>query len=313
MRGTLFVCAAALLFGCGGAEDSPLFDGGGGSTGDGGGTSDVIMTPDMGGGNCDVSKCATIPSGFHAVRLNDGNTACPGSWTSTSVVTSPVAADGACTCQCNVTQDPGCGSGQIFRFLDDTTSPTCGTQATTFTANNGGCSQIGAQLLLNHAHYEVDAPPAAGGACQYDAKLDQGKVSGTPALVCQPPATCVGAICDGGAVCVASDGDVDCPSGFPTKTLVGGSATATCGACGATCLATGTCTGTISFFTDQQCTLGKVDFTADGQCKPNVAVTTTAYFSYSYTGSLQSSTCSGTPPPSTATASLDKPVTVCCK
>jgi hypothetical protein len=215
--------------------------------------------------------------------LNDGKQACPGNWTSNDVVTNPVASDGACTCECNVTQDPDCGTGQIFRYLDNYSTATCNTPATTFVGNSGGCTQT--SLYLNYAHYEVNAPPAS----------------------------CVGAICDGGAVCVASDGDVDCPAGFPTKTLVGGSATATCGACGATCLATGTCSGTLSFFTDQQCTTGQVDFAADGQCKANVASTTTPYYSYSYAGKLVSSACAGQPPTSTATASLDKPVTVCCK
>jgi len=298
-------------FGCGGAEDSPLLDGGSSAT-DSGGGGDVITTPDT-GNPCDVAKCATIPSGFHAVRLADANASCPSNWTSMNAVTNPAAPDGTCTCSCNVTQNPSCNSGQIFRYLDDTMGPTCGTQASTLPANGGNCAQIGNTLYLNHGHYEVNPPPAQGGACTYDAKLDSNKVTATPTLVCAPPASCQGAICDGGAVCVASDGDVACPSDFPTKTLVGQSATATCGACAGACLTTGTCTGTLSFFTDQQCQAGKVDFTANAVCASNPASTTTPYYSYLYKGQLQTSTCAGQAPPSAATASLDQPRTVCCK
>ncbi len=128
------------VFGCGGAEDSPLLDGGS-STTDSGGGKDVNMTPDVGPNQCDVAKCATIPNGFHAVRLADANAACPSNWSSVNAVTSPVAADGTCTCNCNVTQDPACGTGQIFRYLDDSLSATCGTQASTFAGNSGGCTR----------------------------------------------------------------------------------------------------------------------------------------------------------------------------
>jgi hypothetical protein len=302
-----------LLVACSGADESPLLDGGS-SGNDGGGGNDVIVgndtAPVEGGPSCDP-KCATIPQGFRPVRLGDANAACPNGWTSADGFSSPTASDGACTCACNVTQNPDCTQGKIARGYDDTINATCTNAATTLLGNGGLCTQIGGTLYFNHGHYVADPPPPSGGACTYDAQLDKGKLSGTAARLCAPPQSCQGQICDGGAVCVATDGDQACPSDFPTKTLVGDAVTGTCGTCGP-CTATGTCTGTISFYSDQLCQTTSTDVTADAVCKANTIASTTGFVSYVWKGSLLKGSCAGTPS-STATPALDKPVTVCCK
>lgn len=302
-----------LLVACGGADESPLLDGGANGGGDGGG-GDVIVGNDTGpidtGGNCDP-KCATIPQGFRPVRLGNANSACPSGWTTADGVTDPTGTDGACTCNCNVTQNPDCTTGKIFRALDNTTTATCNVTATTLTANGSTCTQIGGTLYFSYAHYVADPPPPSGGACQYDAQLDKGKLSGTPARVCAPPQSCLGQICDSGAICVATDGDQTCPSEFPTKTLVGDSVTGTCGSCGA-CTASGACTGTISFYQDQLCQTTATNVTADAVCKANTIASTTGFVAFTWQGSLAKAACAGTPS-STLTPALDKPVTVCCK
>lgn len=308
-RGRFFFLS--LLVACSGADESPLLDGGT-SGGDGGG-SDVIVGNDTGPidtGNC-ATTCATIPQGFRPVRLGNANAACPSGWVTADGFTNPAASDNACTCSCNVTQDPDCSTGKIFRALDNTTSPTCGTAATTLNANGSTCTLIGGTLYFSYPHYLADPPPPSGGACQYDAQLDKGKLSGTPARLCAPPQSCQGEICDGGAVCIATDGDQACPGDFPTKTVVGDAVTGSCGSCGA-CSPTGTCSGTISFFTDQQCSLGQTDVAADGVCKANTVSGASGFQAFTWKGSLAKATCAGTPS-STATPALDKPVTVCCK
>jgi hypothetical protein len=310
MRGAFLFLGSlvSIAVACGGADGSNLFDGGGGNGDDGGATNDVA--PIDTGSNCEAT-CVTLPQGFRAVRIAGAKTTCPNGWVSADGMTDPVASSDACSCSCNVTQPPDCTTGKIARALDDSLSPTCGSAATTFAANGNGCTQIGQALYLNHAHYSATAPAASGGACQFDAKLDKQKVSGTATRLCAPPASCVGAICDGGAVCVATDGDQICPADFPTKTLVGDGVDGTCSACG-TCAVEGTCTGTLSFFTDTQCAGGEVDFTADGQCKANVASTSSAYYAYEWKGSVAKSGCGGQPA-STPEATLTNAVTVCCK
>jgi hypothetical protein len=298
---------------CGGADESGLLDGGG-TNGDGGNGGDVIAPNDSGpvdsGPNCEP-KCATIPQGFRPVRLGNANTACPSGWTTADGFTDPTATDNACTCNCNVTQNPDCTTGKIFRALDNSSTAQCNVTATTLTANGSTCTQIGGTLYFSYAHYLADPPAPSGGTCQYDAQLDKGKLSGTPARLCAPPQSCLAEICDGGAVCVATDGDQACPTDFPTKTLVGDGVTGTCGSCGA-CTAAGTCSGTIAFFTDSQCTTGEYDFAADTVCKANNASTSTGYLAFTWKGSLAKASCAGTPS-STVTPTLDKPVTVCCK
>jgi hypothetical protein len=308
MRRTLCLVLSWATIACGGAPSSSLLDGGTGPDGASDtGTSDT-------GANCDISACATIPMGFSVVSLS--TSACAGGWTSTAVVSAPAAGTGTCTCACNVTGQPDCTTGMIDRFLDDDTSPMCNETATTLEANGGVCTNIGAYIQFDHGHYAVDAPPPTGGTCEYDAHTDTTMVTSTPGQLCAPPASCPGAICGTGNVCVSQSGDVACPSGFPTKTLVGTSATAMCSACPSSCTVTGTCTGTLSFYpyTDPTCSTTPVSFTADGSCVADPTSDTTAYYQYyQYTGMVASATCNGTPPMSMATATLNGPTTVCCQ
>jgi hypothetical protein len=303
----LRACACAALLAvasaCGGAADSPLLGDGGGGGGDGGGGD---AAPD--GAGCDFARCPSVPDGFTFVRLGDGKAGCPSGWSGTDVVWNPSASDGACTCACAVGTQPSCDTGDIVRSYDQTSTPTCNVPGQLLQANQGGCSSTGVGLDLNRAHYQVDPAPASGGACTYTAQVDTSKIAASPGSLCAPPSSCPGAACDGNA-CIAHDGDVACPAGFSTKTLVGTSATADCSDCGA-CAVSGVCTGKMKFFTDTQCTQGEADFTADGVCKANTVSSASYFYSYSYTGSLASATCA--PATSTATARLDGQKTVCC-
>jgi hypothetical protein len=200
-----------------------------------------------------------------------------------------------------------------MRFLDQTTTASCGTPATTLTADGMPCDTLTNPIDLFGTHYQVDPVDPSGGVCEYDGMADKTKITSTKGKVCAPPSSCLGAVC-GSDVCVEATGDMPCPAGFPAKTLVGPSASAQCSACGGTCTVAGTCTGTLAMFTDQACTAGEIDFPADGTCNKSPAPTNTGYyFSYSYTGSVGTSSCAGTPPTSTATVTLDSPMTVCCQ
>lgn len=295
-------CGLGLGVACGGAEDSPLFDGGAG--GDGGG--DGSTTTDAG---CDNAKCPTVPQGFALVRVAQSQGACPSGWDATDAVTSPTAAADACSCDCNVTQQPSCEDGTITRGFDDSTTPTCTTAGATLPANQGACSQTGQALFLSHQHYQVNPPPATGGACTYAAKADPGKLDAAHLTVCAPPTGCAAAACEGN-VCIMQSGDVDCPAEFAHKTLAGASVSATCSDCGA-CTVTGACTGTMKFFTDTQCAAGETDFAADGVCEAQSGSATSYYYSYEYQASVQAATCGAAT--STATPSLEKPDTICCQ
>jgi hypothetical protein len=313
MRSFLIVAgvgAFVVVSACGGAPDDPLIGDDGSvtsdsSSGDAGG--DALPPGDS--GTCSVT-CATIPDGFRPVRLADGKASCPANWTSTPVVGSPVAGDGTCTCNCNVTQAPSCEGGMITRYGDQTANASCTTPASSIIATSA-CTYLGGYLQLYYSHYLVTPPPSQGGTCEFDSAADTSKVTSTSGLMCEPPTNCAGEICNGGAVCVAQDGDVACPSGFATKTLVGQSATATCGACTGACNAKTTCNGKLALYSDQNCTQGEVDESADGACDMNASVD--AYVDYAiFTPSPTTPTCDGTPTPPVPVASLTSPTTVCC-
>jgi len=312
MRRFAFLLPSVVLA-CGGAEDSSLLGDGGGGGGDTGTGGDGSVT-EGGPQSCDVTRCAKVPDGFQVVSLVDANTTCPTGFDTNDVVSSPAASDGACTCGCNVTTQPDCTTGNVTRYLDQSSTPMCNYQATTLSANGGACTAIAnGPLYLQYYHYATNAPPPSGGVCQFDATLDPQKISSSKARICAPPSSCQGAVCDGGPVCVKQDGDVTCPGDFPNKTLVGASATAECGACGSACTVVGQCMGTLGFYTDSGCSLGAQSFTADGTCVTNPASAATGFTYYQFKGSLKSATCNGTPPTSTATAKLNGATTVCCR
>ncbi len=307
MRTYRFVLPSAALVSivaCGGAQDTILLDGGNGG-------SDAASDAAIDAAQCDITQCATIPDGFVPVGLM-AQGPCPQGWSSTDVVTAPAVTDGACSCSCSVTAQPDCTTGSVARSFDDTSSASCTQPATTFQANGGTCTSVGGALYLNHAHYAVEPAAPVGGTCTYTSQVDSSKVTSTPERLCAPPTTCLGALC-GQNVCVSKAGDVACPSAFSHKTLVGGSATATCTACTAPCAVTAKCTGTLGFFTDSACSSTPVSFTADGTCNTNPTSNIGPYDYYSYTGSVASAACSGTPPTSPGTPSLNSPTTVCCQ
>ena len=308
--GMLGAALCAIAASCGGAADDPLLDSDGGSTSNDASTGDAISDGKSDGAQtCDVT-CVTVPDGFRPVRL--GGSSCPQSWTSTSVVSSPTAGDGTCTCACNVTQPPSCYGGDILRYGDQLTTATCTTQASTIQATQA-CTALGIAIELLYDHYQVDPPPPQGGTCEFDSTSDSTKVTTTSGMLCEPPSSCAGEICDGGGVCVAQDGDVACPTAFPTKTLVGTSVAAQCGACGGTCTPQTTCDGTLEFFSDSACTMDETDQTADGVCKDNPDLNAGPFYYSEFVPAPTTPTCQGTPTPPTATLQLNSPTTVCCK
>jgi len=314
---TLLLLAPLLLAACSGAPDSELFGPSGSNpSSDDAGTdtgADVVVLPDA--GPCTPSSCGlTVPTGFRLVGYADSRKdACPQGTSTRDVVADPVAGDGTCSCACNVTTQPDCTKGGIARGYDFyTNSVACNSTGYALTANGGACGTFGGSTLQLGTHISSTPPPAAGGACSYDAKADPSKVKAKEARLCDAPPQCGAALCSAGRVCVAQDGDVACPKEFANKTLVGAAPKIACDACGA-CAVEATCTGTLSLFTDGACAQGQLDLPADGQCaaRPSAA-NGKLYSSYAYKGTVKTAACAGTAPASKAMVDLDKPITVCC-
>jgi hypothetical protein len=254
---------------------------------------------------CDLARCGiTVPAGFTLMTATDGT--CPNGFTSHDWVSDPTLTDSACSCACNVTQQPECSKGNIMRALDYTNGAFCNTQATTLMATGNGCTPM-TGISTQGWHYAAAIAPT-GGSCTFDAKADESKLATKHVGLCEAPASCPGAVC-GSNVCVTKPGDVECPTAFPSKRIAAAKAKVECAACGG-CSLKAECGGTLSFFMDQGCTTGKLDFPVDGTCNANLYVNT--YYSWSFQGSVKTAQC-GAAPPTTGTAKLDQPTTVCCQ
>lgn len=303
MRVALVIGIGIFFVACSGASETQLQ---GPSPTDGGSTmstTDGHVDPRT----CDASRCnLVIPDGFTLMTAADGAGACPSGFEKRTLITDPVATQGACTCACNVTQKPDCTKGNIARGLDYQNQPSCSTPGTTLPAN-GSCTPLWQAISTQGWHYSASLEPS-GGACTFDAKVDDSKVASQPLALCEAPANCPGAAC-GANACIGKAGDVACPASFPNKRIAGTKANVACSTCGA-CTLDAKCDGTLSMFTDQNCTYGQTDFPVDGSCNANQYVRT--FYSYAFQGSLKKADCSAAPP-STATASLDQPTTVCCQ
>jgi hypothetical protein len=306
-----FVFFASVAAACSGAGDNPLGGGGGGGGSDGGGGGDGGGGSDSGLGPCDAKCGVNVPNGFKLVAASpDRQQACPQGWTSHDVVGGAMLMDGACSCACNVSQQPTCSTGSIMRSLDQGTNPSCGTPATTITLTGQACSTLPSYISAYGSHYSATLEPA-GGACSWDTKPDPQKLMAREARMCDVPDNCQGAVCGAKNVCVVTDGDLACPMTFPVKSLIGASASIECTACAA-CKLQATCTGTLSLYTDYQCMAGKTDYPVDGSCNKNPSQNTN-FFAFGFQGSLGKTDCSGPAPTSTGTAKLQQPQTLCCQ
>ena len=301
---------AFVLAACGGAADSDLLGTPPGNGSDAGGTdgrADGQPVPD--GGAC--GACGTAaPAGFHYVSYQaDRGAACPAGATTFDVITG-VGDSVTCNCPCKVAP-PDCATGNLVRTSDnDPINATCGLTGTVLSAAAPTCTPFQNFQIGLSTHIKVGPPPVVG-VCSAEGKPDLTSLKATLGRVCDAPADCSGIVCGGPKRCVAQAGDVACPAGFANKTLVGATVSAKCEACGA-CKADVQCDGTLSFFSDNACTMGQVDMPADNMCVARpVNSGGVVYHAYTYKGSVKSATC--TPPPDTKGApSLDGVTSVCC-
>lgn len=313
---SLATASSVLVLACGGATDSDLFAGPVGPGADGGPGADAstdapgsdVITP---GGNCDPMKCGiSAPAGFHLVTSTDRTAPCAAGWDQADVVSDPMVAPTGCSCACAISQMPDCSGGDLVRHYDFAGSPMCDQMGTTFTMAGAACTSLGFSLNLQASHYAVDAPPPTGGACAFTATPDPSKLTSAQGRLCAPPASCTADVCKQN-LCIAHEGDVECPSSFPKKTLVGASADFTCGACASACTVTGTCEGKLKMFTDDACTQNEADFPADGSC--NAPPSNNGFYTHiQYEGKVKSAACGDPGPAPSAMPKLNKPATVCC-
>ena len=214
---------------------------------------------------------ASIPQGWSLVAYEPSQVSCPAGYTASyDALANPQAAAGACTCTCSMTSQPTCDDGTLH--INWGSSSTCPSSILPLGVGGGGCTQMQPGGPAANA---ISIPPLSlsGGACSGFAVGDVSKVTTTEVRYCVVPGASAEGVCGGAApsgfsACIASPGDVACPSGSPfgNRTVIGDAQILVCSAC-TSCAVQGDCTGsTVKFFGDYLCTAYVGSITADGTC-----------------------------------------------
>jgi hypothetical protein len=302
------------------STDAPRVDGAGGSGGSaGGGPVDSALdrtgtdaVTDSITGPCQTPPgicVATLPVGWNLLLLGPNRSApCPANFVQQDVVSDPMAGAGACDCSCTVGSAPSCTTGQMQTRYGTTTS--CSSTGASINLSGSGCTALSGNL----SSYFSATPPPATATCTASPVSDSTMVTSTQRRACEVPSACREEVCSGTvptgfAACIANSGDVPCPPGWSTRSMVGTAAALSCSAC--SCQASASCTdGAINFFSDGNCSTPLITFDVDGTCQPANGAVNISAFTYSATAGNPQCTANG---PRTATVSLTVMRTVCCK
>jgi hypothetical protein len=270
--------------------------------------------------------CVVVPSGWSLVALASAQTAaCPGGFDvapSQDLFEGPSAAGGCSCSDCTVTQPPTCAAGAINVLYDTDFSGTCGTVAKPSPLSNSPAGACLTDIYQgSYALYDVNyaAPPPSGGACSAPGIANAASVTySSKDRVCQlndpQAASCVSGICKPDvsgsyAACIASPGHVACPSAtLSVAHYLGSDASFTCADC--PCSFTGTCSGTLTLYTNTMCTTGAYAISTD-VC---VGISSRSTFNaYKYAGGkAMVSGCKAGAPAAPENIALAGEQTVCC-
>jgi hypothetical protein len=236
---------------------------------------------------------------------------CPSGFLQTDVQADPTVGADTCACgSCQITTPPSCAGGPIATFYDNG-SGMCEETGLVLQGPPPDCIEFQGGTTAELTTYFKGTPaPPSGGACSLTAAPDNAKVAWTEGRLCLPETeSCELDLCAGQgafAECIMTFDQSDCPEAFPQKHAVGDASDIECGACD--CIVQGSCTGTIEFYTNGQCTQGLNVVPANHTCVPVNGGP--KYFTYKYFGKVDTMKCSDEPP----TPGVFTPKTVlCCK
>lgn len=267
--------------------------------------------PDAAPNDASTTSCSTCalvpPPGWKRVAYAaDRNTACGGDLMTDDRVTEPAALAGACSCDCQIATAPDCNQGNFDSVSDNSVQALCNGNGVSRPANGGACTKA-SNSLANHRRAIPPAP--VGGTCTGAGTAHQDRVTAASARVCAEAAGGKTCACEAGAgfkTCIRGPGDQACPAGYGTRTVVGGQAVVGCAATCGCSLTNVSCSGFISYFSDQACKslIEKID---DKSCQVELG---SSFNSYTWTGTPTATCTPGAAP--TPTVVLDGAETICC-
>jgi hypothetical protein len=278
--------------------DGPAADSG---SPEGAPATDAPILVDAGGDAC--AACTLVPpAGWSLVAFAVATTVgCPAGFTTMDVVEGPEG--GTCSC----------GACQI------TTSPACATENFTSTVGTGmGCDDAGAGFQTTGTSCAMVPGTLPGsiaiagaqvaGLCASSAVPDASTVTSQSDRICVPPQSCLA--CNPGLstdfeACIMTANSVPCPAGTSQMHVVSPSYALQCTVC--SCAITGTCSGTLTFFSNPDCSGASSTLLTNGICAQTSG---NGFGSYAFDGGLTTMSCS--PGTSTAAFAPTSLMTVCC-
>jgi hypothetical protein len=275
---------------------------------------------------CSPTGCYDIPLGFQLVSLGPTTQPCPTDFAvPQTVVSGPTVGGGACSCGCSITTHSSCQVSTLTQHIGN--NPDASTCPNQFVTNlNAGCGMDGYLGPFNNwREFWPNQNAAGGGLCNSQTNKDGSKLSSQSQKLCQATVVprCDTKICPPKlpapyAACIATAGDVDCPTDFPKKTLGGSKADFSCdGTCGCSGVSGDCNTGTISFYFPPDCSgTAGVSYPVNGTCVSNAAASgnpNAPYGSHKYfPDPVQNEKCNLTGSVSPSAPSLSQVTTVCC-
>ncbi len=268
-----------------------------------------------------------VPNGWLITMLaGNQSTPCPAESTTYDVYEGPTASASACGCGCSLTSQPACPGGSnesISVYFDNNinhTPLTCGSKGTALSMASG-CNT---DPFMGPGYLALDlalTPPAAtGGTCAASGVAAAGNVTyAAMDRVCAPMTLpCNGDEChpsfpSGYQVCIIEGGVQSCPGApFTQQHIVGGAATYTCSDSSCSCsVVAGTCTGTVTYYSNAGCTGTGTPVAADGQCHDPMFTSDTQP-SYEYAAKPLTPSCTAGGTSAAQNVGVASPYTVCC-
>lgn len=343
-KGFFFSSSLVLaLAACGGSDASvPSPDGGDGGNpaADGGNPADT--GPNDAGPNDSGSQdtgpqdsglaCTCVPPapmGWTLGALDrDARDPCPSSYdTPVDLLEGVSASPAQCGCTCpGVDVAPTCPAPQQATLqMGDALCQ----GPTPVTLNNAAACNVGSGEAFGnggwvYAKVTCNVPGPQGGTCKAPAPTTavaaptyahQGRVCSPAAApgACQNGDPCLPSVGGPWGLCVAHDGDVACPNGYPQRRVVATSVTDTRGCTACTCGLSAMCDNpTLALYGDTQCANANTKLSANQACA-STNLNYVFYASWALYGNVKSAACPASAVNPTGTVTLKNPRTVCCR
>lgn len=259
-------CASSLAFAVGCGDSGSGGSGGDGGSGASGAEGGSGGQGGVGGGSsCLKGICVVVPDGWLGplqLETDEFDPTCGEDYPITNLVGFVgeilEAEEAECTCSCGEAAGATCEGDLTLTGHD---AAACGGDACVGeeTLEAGACVPVSQGACALSKDIVAPAPDLAAASCAPEATTVVAPAKWTErARICgiDPPAKCGDGVCVADdTVCVAQEGDVECPEGFEEKTLVYGGADDTRGCSECTCGAvTGTtCEGTMTSHGSSAC------------------------------------------------------------